>query len=162
MRLAQGNSGKRYTEGWIEFEDKNIVKRVGFGLNNTPIEEASKGKNIRNGFGEDLWSVKYLKGFRWEDLTEKIAYERRVREGRLRVEVEMGRREEKEFTKRIEEGGKFEKMVERKNGDIGGVGDKDKGFKRKFRQNEPIKDKVKGKAGKRNKIDTSVLGMVAR
>jgi len=32
-----GAGGKRYTEGWVEFEDKKVARLVGERLNNTPI-----------------------------------------------------------------------------------------------------------------------------
>ena len=34
---AGGNTRKMYTEGWVEFLDKRIAKRVAESLNNTPL-----------------------------------------------------------------------------------------------------------------------------
>jgi ESF2/ABP1 family protein len=36
-RQAGGNKRKNFTEGWVEFEDKNVAKIVTLSLNNTPI-----------------------------------------------------------------------------------------------------------------------------
>jgi len=36
-RKAGGNRKKSYTEGWVEFADKRIAKRVAISLNNTNI-----------------------------------------------------------------------------------------------------------------------------
>ena len=56
-----GGGGKRYTEGWVEFENKKVAKRVGEALNNTQI--SGQKKSVHYG---DLWNVKYLRKFRWE------------------------------------------------------------------------------------------------
>ncbi|CAM9817634.1 unnamed protein product, partial [Discosporangium mesarthrocarpum] len=77
-----GNAAKRYTEGWVEFEDKKIAKAVAESLNNTMI-----GGRKRSYYHDDMWNIKYLKRFKWDHLTEKVAYERRVREQKLRLET---------------------------------------------------------------------------
>jgi hypothetical protein len=56
-------------------------------LNTTPIG-GKKGEYYR----EDLWNLKYLRHFKWDHLTEKVAYERRVREQKLRLETMQVRR----------------------------------------------------------------------
>ena len=97
---------------------------------------------------DDLWSVKYLRGFKWEMLTEKVAYERRVREQRLRVEMVNAKREIREFKEKVEEGGKFEMMVQKKKKKGGGKKGKmegggemvEKKGKRKFRQIKALPD----------------------
>jgi len=59
--------GKRYREGWVEFEDKAVAKKVGMSLNNTPI--TNQKRNVHHG---DMWSIKYVSKFRWSHLTEKV------------------------------------------------------------------------------------------
>lgn len=44
---------KDYTEGWVEFRDKRIAKRVAASLHNTPI-----GARRRSPFRYDLWNLK--------------------------------------------------------------------------------------------------------
>lgn len=56
------------------------VLQVAQALNNNII-----GGKKRNFYHDDMWNLKYLKGFRWDHLTEKFAYERRVREAKLRA-----------------------------------------------------------------------------
>ena len=41
-KKSGGNTRKKYVEGWIEFEDKKLAKRVAESLNNTKIG----GKNV--------------------------------------------------------------------------------------------------------------------
>lgn len=92
----------------------------------------------------DLWNLKYLHKFKWSHLTEKVAYERRVREQKLRVEMMQARRENAAFKQMVETGKKLDKIEERKRkrGEDGEVVTKSgKGEKRlKHRQTKLIKD----------------------
>jgi ESF2/ABP1 family protein len=118
-RRKTGHSGaKRYVEGWIEFEKKKIAKHVAASLNNTEI--SNHKRNVHYG---DLWNLKYLSKFKWEHLTEKVAYERRVREQKLRVELMQARRENAAYTKLVETGKKLDKIEDRKRkrGETDGV-----------------------------------------
>jgi ESF2/ABP1 family protein len=58
--------------------------------------------------------LKYLHKFKWSHLTEKVAYERRVREQKLRVEMMQARRENASYTQLVETGKKLDKIEERK------------------------------------------------
>lgn len=51
-------------------------------LNSQPI-----GGKKRSAYYYDLWAIKYLPKFKWDDLTADIAYERAVREQKLAAEV---------------------------------------------------------------------------
>ncbi|CAI2183070.1 8260_t:CDS:2 [Funneliformis geosporum] len=62
-----GNKKKKYTEGWVEFLDKKVAKLVAKTLNAQPI-----GGNKRNYYHDDLWNIKYLAKFKWNNLTEQI------------------------------------------------------------------------------------------
>ena len=44
---------KDYTEGWVEFRDKRVAKRVAASLHNTPM-----GAQRRSPFRYDLWNLK--------------------------------------------------------------------------------------------------------
>jgi ESF2/ABP1 family protein len=61
-----------------------------------------------------LWNIKFLKGFKWSHLTEKVAYERRVREQKLRVEMMEIRRENASYVAQVEAGKKLDYIEERK------------------------------------------------
>lgn len=56
-------------------------------LNNTLI-----GGRKRNYYHDDMWNLKYLSKFKWDHLTEKVAYERRVRSQKLRLETMQAKR----------------------------------------------------------------------
>mmetsp|Transcript_3740 Transcript_3740/g.8486 ORF Transcript_3740/g.8486 Transcript_3740/m.8486 type:complete len:291 (+) Transcript_3740:93-965(+) len=139
-RKAGGSSGKRYTEGWVEFESKKAAKLVGETLNMTKVTNHKGSIHY-----DDLWNVKYLRGFKWSHLTEKVAYERRVREQKLRVEMMEVRRENAAYVAQVEAGKRLDYIEERrrKRGDKeGGVTKEDTvGIakkKRKIRQKKPF------------------------
>merc|ERR1719232_550995 len=90
---------KRYTEGWAEFEKRSIAKHVAKSLNNTPISNYKRSHH----YGE-LWNLKFLKNFHWSHLTEKVAYERRVREQKLRLEFIQARKENSKYAALVEKG----------------------------------------------------------
>ncbi len=66
-RSKKGDTGKRFTEGWVEFEDKRVAKHVAEMLNGTTM-----GGKKRGAYHFDLWNIKYLKRFKWDHLTEEI------------------------------------------------------------------------------------------
>jgi len=110
MSASKSAGGKRYVEGWVEFASKKIAKHVAASLNNTPITNYKRSPH----YG-DLWSLKYLHRFQWSHLTEKVAYERRVREQKLRLETMQARRDTATYTQLVETGKKLDKIQERKN-----------------------------------------------
>jgi len=98
-RKTGGSKTKRYVEGWVEFADKKLARLVALSLNNTKI-----GGNRRSAYFEDIWNIKYLKGFKWDHLTEKLAYERRVKQHRMRAEMLQARRENAQLLELAEKG----------------------------------------------------------
>jgi len=67
-RVKSGGSGKKqYIEGWVEFEDKGVAKKVATMLNAQRIA-TKKGDFLY----DDLWCMKYLPKFKWHHLTEQI------------------------------------------------------------------------------------------
>ena len=133
-RKMGGSSGKRYTEGWIEFESKKVAKLVAETINMSRITNHKGSIHY-----DDIWNVKYLKGFKWSHLTEKVAYERRVREQKLRVEMMEVKRENAAYVAQVEKGKRLDYIDERrkKRGDDKDGDDNDNNNaskKRKIRQ----------------------------
>ena len=88
-RLRKGGSRKRnYCEGWVEFLDKKVARSVAASLNATPI-----GGKKGNFHYEDLWTLRYLPKFKWHNLTERVAYDRAVREKRIQAEMQQVQKE---------------------------------------------------------------------
>jgi len=104
-----GNKNKSYTEGWVEFLDKRIAKQVALSLNNTLI-----GGPKNNYYRDDIWNMKYLSKFKWNDLTDKIAYDRMVRNKKLRQEIISRKKELEEYKRRVEQQKLGMKIEERK------------------------------------------------
>ena len=95
--------------------------------------------------------MKYLRGFKWSHLTEKVAYERRVREQKLKVEMMDVRRENAAYVAQVEAGKKMDYIEDRrkKSGkDSGGDGGDQK---RKIRQK-------KAYDGDNNRTKSAILG----
>eukprot|EP00191_Tetraselmis_sp_GSL018_P014728 CAMPEP_0177589674 /NCGR_PEP_ID=MMETSP0419_2-20121207/6948_1 /TAXON_ID=582737 /ORGANISM="Tetraselmis sp., Strain GSL018" /LENGTH=310 /DNA_ID=CAMNT_0019080081 /DNA_START=248 /DNA_END=1178 /DNA_ORIENTATION=- len=91
-----GNKGKEFTEGWVEFEDKRVAKRVAAILNGQPMDPKR-----RSAFHYDLWSLKYLPKFKWHHLTEDIAYQRAIREQKMAFEISNAKRERDFYLKQV-------------------------------------------------------------
>lgn len=108
-RKTGKDTGKRYTEGWIEFADKKVAKQVAQSLNQTRMTNRK-----RDFFYDDLWNLKYLPKFSWSHLTEKVAYERRVQEQKLRLETLQAKRETSAYQQLVQTGKKLDKIAERR------------------------------------------------
>eukprot|EP00049_Salpingoeca_infusionum_P024129 m.14911 g.14911 ORF g.14911 m.14911 type:complete len:296 (-) comp6455_c0_seq1:165-1052(-) len=89
QRIRNGGSKKmKYGEGWVEFLDKKIAKRVARALNATQV--GGKRHNFHESF---LWNMKYLSKFKWHHLTERIAYDKAVRDKRMQADMSQVQKE---------------------------------------------------------------------
>ena len=109
--------GKSYSEGWIEFVDKKVAKHVARLLNGEPMG----GPKKRSKYYYDLWNLKYLSGFKWENLTEDVAYRKRVRDQKLAAEVSAARKERDFYLSKVDQAKVISEMEKRKR-DLGGEG----------------------------------------
>lgn len=78
-------SGKKATgrmpmEAWIEFKTRKRARRVAEALNCSPVG--------RGRFKEELWNIRYLKGFTWQDLMGQQLHHKKLRDQRLRQRVD--------------------------------------------------------------------------
>ncbi|KAG8129785.1 hypothetical protein E2320_016494 [Naja naja] len=90
-----GSNAKNFTEGWVEFRDKRVAKLVAASLHNTPIGV-------------------YLNRFKWTHLSEQLAYERQVRQQRMRAEVSQAKRETNFYLQNVEKSKHFLKKDSQK------------------------------------------------
>ena len=51
------------------------------------------GKKRKNSFHDDRLNFKYLSGFKWDNLTEKLVYEQKMRKERLKTDVARANKE---------------------------------------------------------------------
>ncbi|XP_038604086.1 activator of basal transcription 1 [Tachyglossus aculeatus] len=101
-----GSRSKDYSEGWVEFRDKRVAKLVASSLHNTPI-----GTKRKSRFRYDLWNMKYLHRFKWMHLSEHLAYERQVRQQRMRAEISQAKRETNFYLQSVEKSKRFSKKA---------------------------------------------------
>ncbi|XP_064477477.1 activator of basal transcription 1-like [Ornithodoros turicata] len=95
---------RTFTEGWVEFADKKVAKLVAHALNNKQV-----GGKRRAEYYHSLWSLKYLHRFRWTHLNERLAYEKAVREQRLRTEIAQAKRESNFYVSSVEKSKRLKK-----------------------------------------------------
>jgi ESF2/ABP1 family protein len=142
QQQQQKNTGM-FIDGWVEFKSKRSAKNAALALNGTPIGGSKRSKV----YGE-MWALKYLSKFKWSHLTEQIAYERAVREQKLRAEISQAKREAGLYLKQVERAQTNEKIAAKraaKNPDgaqEASSGDQDmEAIRVRFRQRKPIQQK---------------------
>ena len=140
-KKLQNIDGKRvqaYKEGWIEFEDKIYAKLAEYQLNGKPI-----GGNKKCIYRDELWNLKYLHKFKWNDLVESMTLEKKIQEKKLKIEIAQSKRENDFIIKNYEKSKKYlnKKREEEENKDK----DKDD-----INNNNKEKKKIKNKESKEN------------
>lgn len=169
----RSNKRKTYSDGWVEFASKKTAKLCAETLNAT-IVGGKKG----GWYHDDVWNMKYLRGFKWADLMEQVQREKSEREAKRRVEDARARKEEKVFVEGVERGRVFDGMA-RKNeekkrrmpeadvpeekGQGNGEGEKKGNVRRLFKQNEvkTPRDRIKDDGAAALGEDTKrVLGKI--
>ncbi|PON64350.1 Splicing factor-like protein [Parasponia andersonii] len=97
-----------FSEGWVEFSDKRVAKRVADMLNGEQI-----GGKKRSSFYYDLWNIKYLSKFKWDDLTEEIAYKNAMKEQKLALEISAAKRERDFYLSKVDQARALSSIEER-------------------------------------------------
>ncbi|OIW12235.1 hypothetical protein TanjilG_06024 [Lupinus angustifolius] len=97
-----------FTEGWVEFTNKSVAKRVANMLNGEQM-----GGKKRSSFHYDLWNIKYLSKFKWDDLTDELAFKKAVRDQKLALELSAARRERDFYMSRVDQSRALNAIEER-------------------------------------------------
>ncbi|KAJ7970733.1 pre-rRNA-processing protein ESF2 [Quillaja saponaria] len=97
-----------FSEGWIEFSNKVIAKRVANMLNGEQI-----GGKKRSSFYYDLWNIKYLSKFKWDDLTEELAYKKAIREQKLTLDISAAKRQRDFYLSKVDQSRALSSIEER-------------------------------------------------
>lgn len=167
------NKRRMYTDGWVEFESKRTAKICAETLNASIVGGKKSGW-----YHDDMWNMKYLRGFKWEDLMEQVQREKREAEARRRIEDSKAKKEEKMFLSGLEKGKALEGMKRKReqkasaaaavsgNDTAGGGGSGGSGGLGKarmvFRQNEVKGNDTKGPKTKEKKVDADVKRVLAK
>ena len=104
-----GNKKRSYTDGWVEFVHKKDAKHA-CELLNAKIIGGKKGSY----YHDDVWNLRYLRGFKWDHLTAQISEENAERAARLKAEISKTTKENKEFVQNVERAKMLEGMEVKK------------------------------------------------
>jgi len=152
---AGGSKRRQFTEGWVEFEDKKVAKKLA-GLLNAQRIGTKKG----DFWYDDLWCIKYLPKFKWHRLTEQIgmdpknpiflaialleanyqAYQNASRTEKLRNEIAQEKRENLAFVQNSERSKMIENIQRKKRerGEEATESMKDANLRRQFAQKSVV------------------------
>ena len=95
-----GNKKRSFTDGWAEFASKRAAKTCAAALNASTAPAGSMPKG--GWYRDDVWNVRYLRGFKWRHLTEQISNEDAERAARVRRGLGEERGEERRFLANVE------------------------------------------------------------
>eukprot|EP00762_Andalucia_godoyi_P004101 ANDGO_06269.mRNA.1 Pre-rRNA-processing protein esf2 len=110
-KAANGSAQKQFVDGWVEFADKRIARRVAECLNGTPMDPSKRGF-----YHDDIWMLKYLKGTKWSEIQDEISEEAHVREQRVRAEVQTAKKEVSAYMSMVDKKKKLDHVMKRKEG----------------------------------------------
>ena len=138
LKNVDGKRVQAYKEGWIEFEDKIYAKLAEYQLNGKPI-----GGNKKCIYRDELWNLKYLHKFKWNDLVESMTLEKKIQEKELKIEIAQSKRENDFIIKNYEKSKKYlNKKREMENEE---QGNKDKNDINNNKEKKKIKNKENNK-----------------
>lgn len=163
-KKAGGFRGQGFTEGWVEFTNKNVAKRVASMFNGEQV-----GGKKKSSFYYDLWNIKYLSKFKWDHLTEEIAYKNATREQKLALELSAAKKERDFYLAKVDQSRalssiderlkKKRKIQQEAGGEVRGDEQQAAKVTRQFRQTKPVRDGAeKQKAGLSKDVLAGVFG----
>ncbi|WFD43070.1 RNA-binding ATPase activator esf2 [Malassezia psittaci] len=105
-------SAANFGEGWVEYLSKRVAKTAADMMNAQPIgslaasahssRRSQKGSKVANRWKDDIWTMKYLKGFRWPMLIEQMSHEKAAHAARMRMELVQSAHEQRDYLKKVE------------------------------------------------------------
>lgn len=104
-----GNKKRMYVEGWAEFMNKKDGKLCVDTMNGQKI-----GGKKGSFYYDDILNLKYLKSFKWMDLTSQMAKENEARQSKLMMEISNATKLNKEFIKNVEKSKMIENIQKKK------------------------------------------------
>ena len=104
-----GNRSRLYIDGWIEFMDKRVAKLVAVNFNGRQVGGKKKSQCY-----EDIWMIRYLPKFKWENLLERIEYDKRVRAKEFSQKVAEAKKKHDFFLGKLVKAKKVRALMRRK------------------------------------------------
>ncbi|XP_061958551.1 pre-rRNA-processing protein ESF2-like isoform X1 [Populus nigra] len=91
------------------------ISRVPPGMDHVKLFQLlnQDGEKKRSQFYYDHWNIKYLSKFKWDNLTDKIAYEKVIREQKLALEISAAKRERDFYLKKVDQSCALSSIEER-------------------------------------------------
>jgi ESF2/ABP1 family protein len=98
-REARGKRGgnllrKVFSEAWIEFERKSHAKMVAKSFNSQRVGGKASYCN-------DIWNIRYLSGFKFEDLMEEEVYKKEMHDRKVRQQIELAKQETQSYMETV-------------------------------------------------------------
>jgi len=109
-KVSKSKKKQNYKEGWIEFNDKIMAKLCEYELNGKILG----GKKRNNKFREEIWNLKYLHKFKWNHLMEKLQFNKKLREHRMKAELSQIKRENNFIFDKFEQSRKINNLNRRR------------------------------------------------
>ncbi|KAJ8500502.1 hypothetical protein OPV22_011054 [Ensete ventricosum] len=139
-KQSGGFRGKKFSEGWVEFAKKNVAKKVARMLNGEQI-----GGKKRSAFYYDIWNIRYLSEFKWDDLIGELAGKKREHEEKLKLEISAAKRERDFYMSKVEQSRALKFIRERREKKQKFQGQDSEGVQepkviRQHPQNRPVAD----------------------
>ncbi|GAA5941728.1 RNA-binding ATPase activator ESF2 [Sporobolomyces koalae] len=96
-KQKERHQSHNFKEGWIEFLDKRVARSVADMLNAQNIGGKKSDK-----WHDDVWTMKYLPRFRWDQLSEQVALERATQTSLLRFHLQHSKQEQESYLNQVE------------------------------------------------------------
>ncbi|GAA5825418.1 hypothetical protein JCM3770_002128 [Rhodotorula araucariae] len=96
-KQRERHQSHNFKEGWVEFLDKRIARSVAEMLNAQTI-----GGKKSDRWHDDVWTMKYLPRFRWDQLSEQVALERATQTSLLRFHLSHSKTEQEAYLTAVE------------------------------------------------------------
>ncbi|GAA5882694.1 hypothetical protein JCM16303_006549 [Sporobolomyces ruberrimus] len=100
-KQKERHQSHNFKEGWIEFLDKRVARSVAEMLNAQTIG-GNGPKSSKNRWYDDVWTMKYLPRFRWDQLSEQVALERATQTSLMRFHLNHSKQEQESYLSAVE------------------------------------------------------------
>ncbi|GAA5906048.1 hypothetical protein JCM8208_006326 [Rhodotorula glutinis] len=104
-KQRERHQSHNFKEGWVEYLDKRVARSVAEMLNAQTIGKfffRVPGGKKSDRWHDDVWTMKYLPRFRWDQLSEQVALERATQTSLLRFHLSHSKTEQEAYLGAVE------------------------------------------------------------